>query len=166
MNRKYSEFRSLIIDDNDFMRSLIRDVLESLGFRRRNIFMASDGLEALNLLADEKVHFIISDCRMQPMDGPTFLGKLRDPENSPDAFVPVIFCSANTDERHIERSRDLGLNEVITTSTYIGNLESRVRAVIQRPRPFVNDARYFGPDHHRRRGSNSSPLDRRSTKPA
>lgn len=166
MQKKYSELRALIVDDNAFMRKLIGDVLEGLGFCRQNIFEAGDGQEALDLLADEKVDFIICDWRMEPVDGLAFLRKLRDPRNSPDAFVPVIFCSAYTDEQLIERARDLGVNEVMTKPINVGNLESRVRAVIERPRPFVNDGGYFGPDRRRRRGGKSSPLDRRSSKSA
>lgn len=160
----YDQLQVLIVDDNEFTRSLIKEVLNIIGFQLPNIQEASDGLAALKSLEETKVHIVISDWRMEPMDGLTFVRKLRDPQNSPDPFVPVIFCSAYTEQELIERARDIGVNEVIAKPVSIGNIESRIRAVLEQPRPFVDENYYFGPDRRRRRDGPADGRDRRQKK--
>lgn len=160
----YDQLKILIVDDDEFMRTLIKEVLQIIGFSAPNIHEAGDGLAALNSLEAEKVHIIISDWRMEPMDGLTFVRKLRDPDQSPDPFVPVIFCTAYTDQEMIERARDLGVNEIIAKPVSIGNVESRILAVLEQPRPFVNASYYFGPDRRRRRDGPAEGKDRRQKK--
>lgn len=160
----YDKLQVLIVDDNEFTRSLIKEVLNIIGFKLPNIREAGDGLAALKSLEEAKVHIVISDWRMEPMDGLTFVRKLRDPENSPDPFVPVIFCSAYTEQELIERARDMGVNEVIAKPVSIGNIESRIRAVLEQPRPFVDEHYYFGPDRRRRHEGRPDGEDRRQKK--
>lgn len=93
----FDQLKILIVDDEAHTRTLIKEVLQIIGFNQANIREASDGLSAFKSLEEEKVHIIISDWRMEPMDGLTFVRKLRDQATSPDPFVPVIFCSAHTD---------------------------------------------------------------------
>ena len=164
MQISYDRLRVLIVDDNEHTRSLIKEILHAMGFDLDNILEAGDGLAALQKMNEQKVHIIISDWRMEPMDGLTFVRKLRDPENSPDPFVPVIFCSADTDQELIERARDMGVNEVLTKPLTIGVIESRIKAVLEQPRPFVDATEYFGPDRRRRGDEPVQGEDRRAKK--
>jgi len=160
----FDQLKILIVDDEAHTRTLIKEVLQIIGFSQANIREASDGLSAFKSLEEEKVHIIISDWRMEPMDGLTFVRKLRDQTTSPDPFVPVIFCSAHTDQEMIERARDMGVNEVIAKPVSIGNIESRIIAVLEQPRPFVAETQYFGPDRRRRRDGPTDGKDRRQKK--
>lgn len=160
----FDQLKILIVDDEAHTRALIKEVLQIIGFSQLNIREASDGLSAFKRLEEEKVHIIISDWRMEPMDGLTFVRKLRDQKNSPNPFVPVIFCSAYTEQELIERARDMGVNEVIAKPINIGNIESRIRAVLEQPRPFVDETYYFGPDRRRREDGPIDGKDRRRKK--
>jgi len=160
----FDQLKILIVDDEDHTRTILREVLQIIGFRNPNIREASDGLSAIKSLEEEKVHIVISDWLMEPMDGLTFVRKLRDQDKSPDPFVPVIFCSARTEEEMIERARDMGVNEVIAKPISIGNVESRIIAVLEQPRPFVAASHYFGPDRRRRQDGPSDGKDRRQKK--
>ncbi len=64
----------------------------------------------------------------------------------------------------IERARDMGVNEVIAKPVNIGNVESRIRAVLEQPRPFVAASHYFGPDRRRREDGRKSGKGRRRKK--
>ncbi len=160
----FDQLKILIVDDDEFTRVLIKEVLQIIGFTAPNIRLAGDGLAAFKHLEEEKIHIVMSDLRMKPMDGLTFVRKLRDPDNSPDPFVPVIFCTAYTDQAKVERARDMGVNEVIAKPISIGNVESRIRAVLEQPRPFVNESYYFGPDRRRRHEEPIDGKDRRQQK--
>ena len=168
MSYSYDQLRVLVVEDNQHTRALIRSVLQNLGFNAGHIREAFDGLSALEELQKEAVHIVISDWRMEPMDGLTFVRTLRDPEKSPDPFVPVILCSAYTDQELIESARDIGINEIIAKPISIGNIKSRIHAILDKPRPFVNASNYFGPDRRRRRGPVTTGQERRGepgTKP-
>lgn len=159
----FPQLRVLIVEDHSFTRLLIREVLQSLGCAQGNIREAEDGAAGLRLLKEQRVHLIICDWQMEPMDGLTFVRKLRDPENSIDPFVPIIFCTAYTDMELIERARDTGVTEIMSKPITVKAIETRVRAILEKPRPFVDSNQYFGPDRRRRR-DDAPGDDRRSAR--
>lgn len=151
MNTPYSALRVLIVEDHAFTRLLIKEVLQSLGCNPNNIREAEDGAAGLRMLKEQRVHLIVCDWQMEPMDGLTFVRKLRDPKDSIDPFVPIIFCTAFTDMELIERARDTGVTEIMTKPITVKAIEDKVRAILEKPRPFVDSTQYFGPDRRRRR---------------
>lgn len=140
------------------------EILYTIGFQRDQIFEAADGLAALEVLSAERVDLVITDWRMEPMDGQTLVQKLRDPENTANSKLPVILCSGDIDANLIERARDIGINEIVAKPINIKSVTSRIRAVLEHPRPFVDAAAYFGPDRRRRDGAPKEGAERRSAK--
>jgi len=161
MSFNFAPLRVLIVEDHAFTRLLIREVLENLGCAQSNLIEAEDGSAALKQLKQERVHLVICDWQMEPMDGLTFTRALRDSKNSADPFVPVILCSAHTERELIERARDVGVTEIMTKPITVKAIEEKVRATIQQPRPFVDSTQYFGPDRRRRRDDDLPREDRR-----
>ena len=64
---KIQEVSILVIDDVNAMRTQIQDLLHRVGFEL--VFFASNGVEAKVVLQNEKIHLILADWHMQPMDG-------------------------------------------------------------------------------------------------
>ena len=65
----------LVVEDNDFQRSVASQVLQTLGVQE--IYLAADGLQALKELElHGKVDVVICDLDMPGMDGIQFLGEL------------------------------------------------------------------------------------------
>lgn len=56
----------LIVDDDDALRELLADILESRGY---NVIASSDGYKALELIQQEKVSLVISDLEMPRING-------------------------------------------------------------------------------------------------
>jgi two-component system chemotaxis response regulator CheY len=80
------EIGILIVDDHLSTRDLIRAILRGSGFI--NLFMADNGLVALNTLAHETVHLIICDWNMPVMNGLETLKEVRsDPRYSNLPFI-------------------------------------------------------------------------------
>jgi len=64
----------LVVDDDTHLRELLIDTLDAIGYGASG---ASDGVEALQKLREEKVDLVISDIKMPGIDGVTLLKKVR-----------------------------------------------------------------------------------------
>jgi DNA-binding NarL/FixJ family response regulator len=78
----------LLIDDDRNIILLAKDYLE---FRDYEIFSATNGKEALDLIGKKSFDLIVCDIMMPEMDGYTFVKKIR--QNPETNFIPVIFLS-------------------------------------------------------------------------
>jgi two-component system, NarL family, capsular synthesis sensor histidine kinase RcsC len=67
--------RILVVDDEDFVRSLIIDVLANLGHQ---VDAASDGAEAIRRCEQTQYDLVVSDLRMPKEDGAALYQALRD----------------------------------------------------------------------------------------
>ena len=157
----YAKLNVLIAEDHKFTRYLLREVLYNLGCQRSAIHEVEDGSAGFKIMAEKQVDLVISDWQMQPMDGLEFTRKLRDPECSKNPFVPIILCTAHSDRDLIQLALDAGVTEIMTKPISAKVLESRIREVFERPRPFVQATEYFGPDRRRRNDDVAPPKERR-----
>ena len=80
--------RILVVDDEDFVRSLIVDILTDLGHQ---VEAASSGAEALRRCEQIRYDLIVSDLRMPKMDGAALFQALRD--NYGPAMPRMIFVT-------------------------------------------------------------------------
>ncbi len=138
----------LVVDDNRHMRSLVRSVLHALG--ARHIEEATDGTDAYARLGTYAADVVICNWQMLPMDGLEFVRLLRTDTNSPNPFVPVIMLTAHTEAKRVVEARDAGVTEFLAKPISANQLYSRIRAIIEHPRPFVRAKSYAGPDRRRR----------------
>ncbi len=159
-NTYLESVRVLIVDDQDFIRSLLRHILGVLGCKQ--ISDAADGKTAWEIMLDNPPDLLIADWEMQPMDGIELVGKVRNDANSPDRFMPIIMLTAHSERPRIIAARDSGVNEFVMKPISAKTLFSRLNAVIEHPRRFVRTGEYFGPD--RRRKKVFVDFERRDTK--
>lgn len=80
----------LLVDDEDVLRNITHDYLESVGYRVR---AATNGREALELANHETPDLVIMDMLMPIMDGMEALQKIRQSTNPSLAQVPIIAMS-------------------------------------------------------------------------
>ena len=79
--------RILVIDDEELMRSFLRDLLEEEGYE---VIIASDGEEGLALFETNSIDLVITDIIMPVKDGLDTILELK--KKAPD--LPVIAISA------------------------------------------------------------------------
>lgn len=80
----------LIVEDNDDLRTLLRDVLVDAGFE---VVAVANGAEALEIVRHSRPSAIVLDLMMPVMDGPSFL---RERRRTPAlASVPVLVLTAH-----------------------------------------------------------------------
>ena len=149
----------LVVDDSSHMRSLVRSVLHGLG--AKHIEEATDGADAYARLCTYAADVVICDWQMSPMDGLEFVRLLRTATNSPNPFVPVIMLTAHTETKRVMEARDAGITEFLAKPISAQQLGSRIRAVIEHPRPFVRAESYIGPDRRRRQDPDFKGPERR-----
>ncbi len=157
----------LVVDDNDFARSLLADVLMAL--KVGQIWRAKDGAEAIKFLAggvpgQSPADLVFTDLMMPQLDGMMLLRWIRLHPESPDRFLPVVVLSGVVDPGRLRQCRNLGATEILAKPFSIGTIISRLTSVIEHPRPYVQSLDYFGPD--RRRMDNQYPGSERRVMPA
>ena len=164
MADKYlKDVKFLIVDDNAFMRNIIRRVLSAL--HAEKVREASDGGDALQIMQTFVPDIIILDWEMTPMDGLEFTRKVRLSKGSPNVFTPIIMVSGHSERGRIVAARDAGVNEFVVKPISAKSLFDRIQTVIERPRPYVRLKSYFGPDR-RRKTVDRGGEERRVAKPA
>jgi len=98
----------LIVDDTE---SNIDILMELLG-DDYEIYAATDGETALEILEEEKIDLVLFDIMMPEIDGFEVCRRIRNNQRTKE--IPVIFITALTDEESIEKAFDVGGNDYIT----------------------------------------------------
>ncbi len=101
----------LVIEDNDFNRRLIGDILASWGQR---VTLAEDGFQALRLMEQQSFDLLLLDIRMPEIDGIEVARRVRRRERKrQEASVPIIAITAEADKATREACIKAGINEVL-----------------------------------------------------
>jgi CheY-like chemotaxis protein len=156
--RYLERVRFLIVEPNQFMRQVLRQLLRTFG--AVEIAGAATSGEAFQQIARFRPDILLTEWLLSPQDGIEFVKRLRS-EGSPDRLLPVIMVTAHAELANVIVARDAGVNEFVAKPFTAMALFRRVREVIERPRPFVSTEAYFGPDRRRRSGENYRGRKRR-----
>jgi len=103
--------RILIVDDSTTARMVIRRCLEIIGFRDAAFLEAANGKEALIILKQEPVDFVLTDLNMPVMDGETFLKWVKGSPKTHD--IPVVMISSADNPEKERQVLELGAYAVI-----------------------------------------------------
>lgn len=142
------EVKILVVEDNAFMRSLIRQLLKALG--AREIFEASDGREGYEVARQLIPDIALVDWVMEPENGLDFVKNIRSADDSPNPLMPIIMVSGYSEEERVLAARDAGVNEFVVKPLSATSLFTRIQWIIENPRQFVTTDTFFGPDRRRR----------------
>jgi DNA-binding response OmpR family regulator len=116
---------TLVIDDDPAIVELLRDFLVASGFRALE---ATNGQEALDIIAHEPVDCLIMDVMMPGLSGFELCRQVRARSDA-----PILFLSARADETDKIRGLMLGADDYIVKATATPNeIVARVKAVLRR----------------------------------
>jgi len=147
METGLAALRLLVVDDNRQMRAIIGTVLSAAGVGR--LFYATDGRQGLESVARNAIDVIYVDYEMPVMHGLDFISGVRS-LTGPARFTPIIMLTGHSDRLRLGAARDRGVTEFLAKPVTARTILTRLGAVIDRPRPFVEAPNYFGPDRRRR----------------
>lgn len=114
----------LIADDDPAIIKFVRANLKAEGYET---LAAIDGAEALEVIERELPDLVILDLMMPRVDGFEVLRRLRE-----WSHIPIIVLSARGDVRDKVKCLNSGADDYISKPFGVGELLSRVRAVLRR----------------------------------
>lgn len=114
----------LIVDDEDLIRTVIKEYCCNAGY---DVYEASNGHDALDLLLENKYDLLILDIMMPEMDGFSMLKELPS-----ERHIPTIVLSARGEEYDILTGFDLGIDDYLTKPFSPKELMARIKAVLTR----------------------------------
>ena len=117
----------LLVDDEASIRTSLGPYLERTGLR---VLLASDGLEALDVLAANRVDIVVTDVLMPRMDGRELVRRLR----AQGQWTPVILLTRLDASYERISALDDGADDYLSKPFDPCELASRIRAVLRRSR--------------------------------
>jgi len=117
----------LIVDDEKNLLLGISRVLQRSGYK---VFVASTGLEGIDLARGQHPDIILSDIGMPPPNGFELRKILSESEDT--ANIPFIFVTAKSSQEDKLHGLELGADDYITKPFDVQELLARVQAVLRR----------------------------------
>jgi class 3 adenylate cyclase len=120
----------LVVDDSRTLRRLLIRELNQIGIA--NIFEASDGQEALDMVRLEKFDLMLCDMEMPNMDGITTLGVIKADENL--RYLPVIIVSGTDTFDKTVKCIEMGAEDYLPKPFNPILLKARVYSSLEKKR--------------------------------
>jgi len=98
----------LVVDDSLTVRRVTQRLLTREGFR---VVLAKDGIEALERLAEERPHVVLSDIEMPRMDGFDLARNIRGDARLSD--LPIIMITSRIAQKHRDYAAELGVDHYL-----------------------------------------------------
>lgn len=117
-------YNILIVDDD---REIVKSLGKLLELEGYEIYKAYDGMEALELLMQKKIHLILLDVMMPKLNGLAALMKIREKNNT-----PIIMLSAKTEESDKVLGLSMGADDYVTKPYNTAELMARVKSQLRR----------------------------------
>lgn len=117
--------RILIVDDEEGIRSLVKDIVEAQGHEAE---VACDGLEALAKL-NLDIDLVLLDLMMPGMDGYEVARRIRQRYDAHD--MPIIMLTALTTSEDRLRAVEIGANDFIAKPADVIEIRTRMASLLK-----------------------------------
>ncbi len=115
----------LIVDDQQTIRSLVRNGLQQLGIV--NTREAVDGEDGLRAILSQQPHLVISDYNMPKLDGLGLLRAIRSHE--PIRNIAFIMLTGRADKELVQQAAQFGVNNYLVKPFTVAVLKSKIEEV-------------------------------------
>jgi two-component system chemotaxis response regulator CheY len=133
----------LVVDDEFYMRKLVRTLLLSMGVT--DVHDAADGASALAAMPALDPDVVILDWQMAGMNGPEFVRRVRSSTASAHPNVPIIMLTGHGGHSRVIEAMRLGVHEFLVKPVSGKALYERLASVLLNPRPMVKRGDYHDP---------------------
>jgi CheY-like chemotaxis protein len=126
-NIKFENVNLLLVEDNELNQKIL-----FLGLKEylKNIDVAVNGKEALDMFGTSRYDIILMDIQMEVMDGLTATRKIREIEQSTNTHVPIIAVTANALLGDKENCISAGMDDYISKPFKIEDLVAKMKALV------------------------------------
>ena len=115
----------LLVEDDKDLNEITDNYLRSAG---HSVTTAFNGLDALNIVVEDKFDLILSDIMMPLCDGFTLAKEVREF----DTEIPIIFMSARDDKFSKQIGYNAGIDDYITKPFDLDELILKINALSRR----------------------------------
>ena len=143
MAARFAATKVLVVDDEHYMRKVVRTMLITLGVR--TIYEAADGATGLEAIRTMQPDVVILDWQMPGLDGPGFVRMVRSPDTFPFPDIPIIMLTGHGERSRVIEAVQIGVNEFLLKPVSSKALLDRIKAVVLHPRPVIQHGNYYGP---------------------
>lgn len=161
MQSELTDARLLIIEPGTFMARIMRSMLSDLGFANQEHY--ADTHTPLSALKQGRVDLILCDVAAAPLDGLSFIRRVRRGNAIHDPYVPILLTAFGASRGLVENARDAGATEVLVKPLAARALQEKIAVSLAKPRRFVRCSSYCGPDRRRRDDAAPGPERRGRT---
>jgi len=112
----------LIVDDDEVALTIAQKILSDDG---QNVFLANDGIEALDIIQKDEIQIVISDWNMPNIDGIQLCQHLRS--NSPIGYIYFIIVTVRNSKQDMLAGLNAGADDFITKPFEPAELLFRIR---------------------------------------
>jgi len=119
----------LVVEDEEMLRSLVREVLTRSGYA---VLEAADGQEGAEIFAahKESIHLVLLDLGLPKLSGEEVFARIR----ARDPLVRVVFSTGYVREQKTEELLRMGAQGVVHKPYTISSMLKTIRDVLDRPR--------------------------------
>lgn len=114
----------LVVDDEELIRNVIKEYSSIEGYE---VFEASDGIEAIEIVKNNDIDLIILDIMMPKLDGFRTCEEIKKTKN-----IPILMLSARSDEYDKLIGFNLGVDDYMTKPFSPKELFARIKAILRR----------------------------------
>ena len=118
-------YRLLVVEDNVELLMLMQQLLRS----SYHVYVAKNGLEALDVIRQKELDLIISDVMMPEMDGYELTKTVKEDPNY--NHLPIILLTAKTQDEDEQEALLIGADEFLTKPFRLGDLKLRIDNIIE-----------------------------------
>ena len=101
----------LVVDDNQYMRKVTRNLLMNIGVRV--VYEASDGIAGLDVIRTLAPDVVILDWHLPMLNGAEFVRIVRSPGVFPMSDIPIIVLTSHAERWRVVEAVRLGVNEYL-----------------------------------------------------
>ena len=121
-----SSVRFLVVDDNEYMCRLLKEILSSFG--AGIVYEAATVSKAMDIVHTDPPDIILSDWMMRPLDGLAFLKTVR---NVQGPYIPVVMITGHATGDHVAAAMGEGADSYIVKPFSASTLLEHIVKVIQ-----------------------------------
>jgi CheY-like chemotaxis protein len=141
---RIQQLRVLVVEDNAFMRKMVRSLLMNIGVKK--VYEAADGIAGLEQIRAVAPDVIVLDWEMPLLNGPELVRIVRSPGVFPMPDIPIIMLTAHGDRSRIVEAVRIGVNEFLCKPVSAKVLTDRLISIFAKPRANVQLGDYYGPE--------------------
>src|SRR5580700_8473217 len=123
--------RVLIVEDNPYLRTLIRNLLVNVGVKK--IDEVTDGLAGFEAIKNLDPDIVILDWELPLLNGAELVRIVRTPGMLARPAMPIIMFGASAERWRIAEAKRLGVNVYLTMPISAKTLLDRILSLVAKP---------------------------------